>query len=258
MMSTPQAIEAEPFRLLRTTLQFAAVGRELRSLLVTSSVQQEGKSTTIANLAVTLARAGQRVVLVDLDLRRPAIRRLFQLKPGRGLTDVLLGRLELAEALIEVPIDSRESGPTSAVGDASGSLTLLGAGTVPPNPGELVTSGVIGAILDQLKERADIVLIDAPPILAFGDGLVLSALADAVFVCVKLPLVTRAMLNDLHRALTGAHVRALGCVITGKIPHKGGSYGYGYGYGYAAPAGDPPDAAPDGDSPRGAEQTNVT
>lgn len=235
LMSHPHAREAEPFRLLRTNLQFAAVGGNLRSLLVTSCVQGEGKSTTLSNLAVTLARGGQKVVLLELDLRRPTLRRLFRLPPGPGLTDVLLGRLELEDALRDVPIHADGPDAPPAVGDLSGSLVLLTAGTVPPNPGELVTSELIHNILDELIARSDIVLIDSPPALLFGDALTLSRIVDAVFLCVRLPLVTRPMLDGLARALSVARVRALGSVITGEIGQEGAGYGYGYGYDYGRP-----------------------
>ena len=137
MLTRPNAPEAEAFRLLRANLQFASVNGRPRSLLVTSSVQGEGKSTTIANLAVTMARAGDRVALVDLDLRRPSIRRLFSLGVRAGLTDVAVGHARLDDALEFIDLGI---GANGTHGDREGSLAVLGAGTPPPNPAEFIES----------------------------------------------------------------------------------------------------------------------
>jgi succinoglycan biosynthesis transport protein ExoP len=222
MLAAPNAPEGEAFRLLRTNLQFASLGRRPRSLLITSSVQAEGKSTTIANLAVTMARAGQRVALVDLDLRRPSIQRLFGLGPKSGLTDVALGYATLDDSLDPVDVGSASG---------SGSLVVLGAGTPPPNPGEFIESDAVASVIRELSaDHCDILLIDAPPMLLLGDALMLSRLADAVFVCARVPFVTRAMLDELRRSLARAQVRTLGFVLTGDALESTHRYGYGYGY----------------------------
>ena len=150
MLTEPRSIAAEPVRKLRTNLEFLNLDRNLRTILFTSSIQREGKSTTVANLAVALARAGRRVALVDLDLRRPYLNRFFRLPPSPGITDVALGRYELSAALSQVPIPAPEaqggrgdlrggpvrSTPTNGNRRLDAFLTLLPAGRTPPDAGE--------------------------------------------------------------------------------------------------------------------------
>jgi capsular exopolysaccharide synthesis family protein len=225
MLSDPASADAEAFRLLQTNLRFAMLDSTVKSLMVTSSKQGEGKSTTIANLAVALARSGRRVVLVDLDLRRPAIRRIFRMPGGPGLTDVLLGTVDLDAVTVEVDLDQAE-----ASGTVGGSLRVIPAGTPPPNPGELIgPAGGVARLLAELEADADIVLVDAPPALLVGDAIALCEIVDAVFVCVRLRVVTRAMLDRLAQTLSSVHSRPLGFVTTG-VAKKDAGYGYGYGY----------------------------
>src|SRR2546427_379127 len=198
---------------------------------MTSSVQREGKSTTIANLGVALARAGRRVVLVDLDLRRPFLNRFMMLPAAPGITDVVLGRLELTAALRAVPIPTAEArggrrGDIRAAVDLAtnstnghrrvdGVLNVLPAGTLPPDAGEFVGMESVGTILAALGKQFDYVLIYAPPLLAGGDALALSAAADAMFVIVRLNLVHRGMLKELARLLESCPAEKLGYVLAG-------------------------------------------
>jgi capsular exopolysaccharide synthesis family protein len=229
MVERPGSPEAEAFRVLETNMRFASIDRPARSIMVTSSVQGEGKSTTIGNLAVAMARAGQNVILVDLDLRRPATRKLFDLPGGPGLTDVLLGNVSAADAIATIDLAA------NGRGDTLGSLRVLGAGTPPPNPGELIgPNGGVARLLAQFESEADVVLVDAPPALVVGDALALTAIVDAVFLCVRLKVVTRGMLDEVALALEKAHAAPLGYVVTGQAQ---GAAGYGYGYSYSAAAG---------------------
>ena len=249
MLAEPRSIAAEPIRKLRTNIEFMNLERNARTIMVTSSVQREGKSTTIANLGVALARAGRRVVLVDLDLRRPFLNRFMMLPPAPGITDVVLGRLELAAALRAVPIPTAEArggrrgdmqaavpvAAQSANGHRrlDGVPNVLPAGTLPPDAGEFVGTEAVGKILAALGKQFDYVLIDAPPLLAVGDALALSAAADAMFVIVRLNLVHRGMLKELARLLDGCPAEKLGYVLAGA--EFGEGYGYQYAYEYERP-----------------------
>ncbi|MBA2447065.1 MAG: hypothetical protein H0V51_03470, partial [Chloroflexi bacterium] len=182
MLADPTSIQAEAFRVLRTNLDFARLDRSVRSVMITSAVELEGKSTTIANLAVALARAGERVILADLDLRRPYVERFFDLH-GPGLTDVALGHAGLDEALVPILIPGAvgrngKVGAYDTVQDVDserlGSLRVLPVGPLPPDPGEFVGSRRLEGILAELRERADTVLLDAPPVLHVGDAMTLS------------------------------------------------------------------------------------
>lgn len=243
MVDEPSSAPAEAFRVLRTNLEFATLDREIRTVMITSAVEQEGKSTTIANLAVALARGGQRVILVDLDLRRPCLHKFFDLGSRPGLTQVVLGRASLADALVKVSIAGagRVSGRERTVDNGHsvmrGQLAVLGAGPLPPDPGEFVSSAALSSVLAQLRKVADVVLVDAPPLLNVGDALVLSAKVDAILLATRMEKVRRPMLSDVHRLLQTAPSGVLGFVVTGAEAESGYGYGYEYVYGQG-PRGD--------------------
>jgi tyrosine-protein kinase len=208
--------------------------------MVTSAVQQEGKSTTIANLAVALARAGRRVVLVDLDLRRPFLDRFFQLD-GPGVTQVALKHATLDRALATIAITDANAETRNGNGNGhskpiKGVLEVLPAGPIPPDPGEFVATPALAGILEELRDRFDVVLIDAPPALAVGDAMTLSAKVDALVVVTRVKTVRRQMMNELGRLLGTVPTDVLGFVLTGADAEEGHTdrIGYGYGYGYGS------------------------
>ena len=232
MLTDPRAPETEVFRILATNLGFANLDRGAKTIMVTSAIRGEGKSTTLANTAVALARAGSKVALVDLDLKRPALGHLFGLRRRSvpGIADVVLGSVQLNEALVRIPIiggDEREAGARPGSGD--GALAVLQTGPVPPNTADFVTSGRLGAVLDELAETCDLVLIDAPPILQVSDAMALTAKVDALLVVTKLSAIRRPALNELRRVMEHAPITKLGFVLTGVRAQEG----YGYGYGHA-------------------------
>lgn len=238
----PGSMDSEAFRMLRTSLEFAMLDEKTRSIMVTSALQNEGKSTTIANLAVAFARAGRKVVLVDLDLRRPFIARFFRLEGRPGITTVARGRVSLDEALTPIALPSaarvdgeRGNGAAAGMGNGaasvSGVLHVLPAGEIPPDPGEFVATEAVSKIIAQLTGRADLVLIDAPPLLPVGDTATLSAAVDSMFVVTRINVIDRTTLGELARRLSTVPARVLGFVLAGGS--RGEIYGYGYGYGYA-------------------------
>ena len=189
MMVQPRGAQAEEYRVLRTNLEFAALAAdEIRTVLITSAVEQEGKSTVSGNLALALARSGKRVCLVDLDLRRPYIHRFFHLLHGRGVTDVALGRVTLDDALTE--IDMAQSAFAAGDGD-HGSLHVLASGPLPPDPGEFVATRKLANILAELRNRYDMVVIDSPPLLRVGDAMTLSSRADGLILLTRLNAIKR-------------------------------------------------------------------
>ena len=243
MLEEPSGVQAETFRMLRTNLDFVTLDRDVRTIMVTSAVEQEGKSTTIANLGIALARAGQRVVLVDLDLRRPFLDKFFDLT-GPGVTQVALGHASLAQALTTIAITDadprreRRNGQRDANGNGDagakpvkGVLEVLASGPIPPDPGEFVGTQALSEILEQLRERADFVLIDAPPALHVGDAMTLSRKVDGIIVTTRLKIVRRHMLNELARQLSTVPTPVLGFVLAG----AGEEEGYGYGRHYPRP-----------------------
>ncbi len=215
-IAVPTSPAAESYRSLRTSIQFARQEQQLRSVVVTSPGVSEGKTSTLANLGVVFAQAGERVVLVSCDLRRPRIGEFFGLDEEQGFTSVLAGQQTLEEAVLPVPGVDR--------------LSVLPAGPVPPNPAELLNNARTRDIFAQLREQFDLVLIDSPPVLPVTDAAILSQHADATLMLAAAGQTRRA---DLHRAaekLGQVGATILGIVLN-KVTRQTGRYdGYGYGY----------------------------
>ena len=235
MLEAPTSVEAEAFRVLRTNLDFANVERQARSIMVTSALEKEGKSTTIANLAVAAARAGRRVVLVDLDLRRPYLDRFFKLEGKPGLTNVVLGHatLEEATARVAIPSAKRQTAPLDGNGHSTvgGFVDVVPSGPIPPDAGEFVGTGAVSHVLEELSQRYELVLVDTPPILQVGDALTLASRVDALILVTRLPTVRRPILTELKRVLENCPGAKLGFALAGAHLEEG----YGYGYSYYSP-----------------------
>jgi len=248
MLHDEGGIQTEAYRKLRINLDFANLSIKARTIMVTSATEQEGKSTTVANLAVALAKAGRRVVLVDLDLRKPYLDRFFDLTGRPGMTDVALGHVTLDQAMWSIPIPGADGGP------GAGSLHVLPSGPMPPNPADLIESAVITEVLLDLAERADVVLLDSAPLLPVADGVVLSNKVDGMLVVVRASTIRRPVLAELQRVLTACPAAKLGFVLTGSDEGEGYGYGYGYGgYAPAAPVPGRPEQAGNGQPANGAE-----
>lgn len=218
----PSSPTSEAYRTLRTSVQFAGLERTIHSLQITSPRSQDGKSTTSANLAVALARAGLRVILVDCDLRRPRVHEFFNASNAVGFTSVLLGQARLDQALQGI-----ENIPT---------LQLLASGPTPPNPSELLSGRRAADLVQNLKDGTDILVFDTPPVLPVSDALVISDLMDAVILVVAAGSTTK---KEAHRAYE--MLRQVEAPIIGTIMNSGpGQSGYGYGYGYAYGYGESP------------------
>jgi len=221
MMEDPASPEAEVFRVLRTNIAFLNPDGKVRTIMITSAVAGEGKSTTVANLAVAMARAGARVALVDLDLHSPAVHRFFDFRSRPGFSDVTLELAQLGDALQTVRIKGGSPDiPPSKNGSAANparslSLDVLPAGTLPLNAGEFVESKAATTVLSNLADRYDVVLIDTPPALAVGDAIALSSRVDAMVVVARLGLLERPSLRDLGRTLGQCPARKLGVVVAG-------------------------------------------
>jgi non-specific protein-tyrosine kinase len=219
---------------------------------VISAAEEEGKTTTISNLAVALARAGRRVVLVDLDLRRPSVDLYFPRSDGRraGLTDVVLGRATLDQALIPVaaadddgmlPHADGLSGDIQPNGDRPrlpGDLRVLTTGLLPPDPGEFVGLQGVKSVISELRNRAEIILIDTPPLLQVGDAKVIARFVDASVVVVRAEQASRPVVAELARVLVEWPAPPVGFVLCGADAFDGYDYSsYGYGNTAAVPPG---------------------
>ncbi len=213
-LTDPDSSAAEAYRSLRTAVQFIGLDHPLKVIQFTSPNASEGKTTTLANLAVALARAGQRVVVVCCDLRRPRVHEFFGLEAEPGFTSVLLGETPFSTALQAVK--------------GEGDCALLAAGPSPPNPSELLSSRRTEEVITMLKNECDVVLIDTPPVLPVTDALVVSRLVDATIVVATAGRTTR---KELHRAIEMLHqvsAPLVGTVLNGVEP--GAVYGSGNRY----------------------------
>ncbi|ACZ89223.1 polysaccharide biosynthesis tyrosine autokinase [Streptosporangium roseum] len=204
---------SEAFRSLRTNLQFISVDRQPRSLVVTSCLPGEGKSSISANLAITLAQAGGRVILVDGDFRRPSIPGYLGIEGGVGLTDVLIGKAELRDV-------------TQPWGEAG--LHVLPSGQIPPNPSELLGSYGMRQVLARLTDAYDMVIIDAPPMLPVADATTLAAICDGTLLVARYGKTRREHLVRAVELLSSINARVVGTVLN-FAPVKSSTY-YGYGY----------------------------
>jgi capsular exopolysaccharide synthesis family protein len=204
---------AEGFRVLRTNMQFVNVDHQDRMFVVSSSVPSEGKTTSVTNLAITLALAGQRVVLVECDLRRPRIAERLGLDDGVGTTTVLIGAVSLDDAL-QMQADT--------------GLAVLTAGRRPPNPSELLQSQAMGELIRDLRSRFDVVLIDAPPLLPVTDAALLAAQSDGLIMTVRHGKTTRDQVRVALQRVEAVGGDCVGIVIN-MAPTSGRGYGYGQG-----------------------------
>jgi capsular exopolysaccharide synthesis family protein len=202
--------------MLRTNLQFLNVEGGPRTFVITSPLEGEGKTTTTANLAIALAQSNARVLVVDADLRRPRLAEVLGLEGAVGLTDVLIGRAKLEDALQPW---------------GSSNFLVLPAGTVPPNPSELLGSRAMADLIEALEPRFDVVLLDAPPLLPVTDGAILAHRSRGALLVVAAGRSRRGEVEAAVSTLSNVGARLAGVILT-MLPTRGAdAYGYSrYGY----------------------------
>lgn len=220
---------SEGFRTLRTNLDYVDVDNPPHVMTVTSGQPSEGKTTVACNLAIVLAQAGRRVCLVDADLRRPAVGRALGIETAVGLTDVLAGGAPLSSALLKW---------------RRGLLTVLPAGSLPPNPSELLGSDAFGNVLHTLRRRFDVVILDSAPLLPVADGALVALSSDGALLVGRYGVTSAVAAEESAAALDRVGARLLGTVLNA-VPTEGGAagparYEVGYGYGYGPEQDDRP------------------
>jgi capsular exopolysaccharide synthesis family protein len=211
----------EGYRQLRSNLQFLSVDNPPKVIMVTSAIPGQGKSTAAANLAVSLAQAGRQVTVIEADMRKPMLTRYLGLVEGAGLTNVLTRSADLADVLQ----------PWGADG-----LSLIAAGPLPPNPGELLGSAHMQLLLSELREKNDFVLIDTPPFLPVADATGLAVMVDGVLLCARYGKTTRDQLKQVRAMLDQVGARTLGIMLNAVPPRSklAASFGYQYTADYRA------------------------
>jgi capsular exopolysaccharide synthesis family protein len=215
--SPSQSKRAESFRQVRTNLQFVDIDHRPKSIVVTSSVPREGKTTTAINLAIAIAQTGQPVFLIEGDLRRPKVADYLNIEGMAGLTDVLVGRATVDEVL-------QPWGTT-------GNLWVMAAGPLPPNPSELLGSQAMADLIGHLEKRATLI-IDAPPLLPVTDGAVLTRLSGGAIMVIRTGKTRREQLRTAEQNIESVDGKILGLVLNMAPPRGPDSHRYGYGYQY--------------------------
>ena len=205
----PRSPAAEAYRTLRTNIQFSSLDKPLQTLLATSTAPDEGKSTTIANLAVTMAQAEQRVILVDCDLRRPTLHTFFDLPNEVGLTSMIL-----AQEDADIPLQD-----TGVAG-----LRLLASGPLPPRPADVLGSRRMEVAITRLRAEADIVLFDTPPVVAVIDAAVLATKIDGVLLIFQANQTNRDRARQARQILEKVKANIVGVVLNNAPVEQG--YGY--------------------------------
>lgn len=203
---------SEAYRTLRTNIQFSSIDKKIKTIVVTSAAMSEGKSTTITNLAETFAQAGQRVVIVDADLRRPRVHQIFNISNQQGLTTVLTGQIDLKQAIAVAGSD----------------VHIMTSGPIPPNPSELLGSGKMKELVHDLSEQYDVVLVDAPPVNLVTDAAILSTFVDGVVLVVASGRTDIEGGKRAMKSLQAVNANLLGAVMTMIPVSKKGYYGYQY------------------------------
>lgn len=212
----PKSSIAEAFRMLRTNLMYTDIDKKMKLIMVTSSGPAEGKSTVLANLGVALAQTGKKILIIDCDLRRPVQHEVFSVSNQKGVTNYITGYCSFEEAVLETQIPD---------------LYVMPSGPIPPNPSELLGSKVMENLLHTVKEHFDLILIDAPPVMAVADPLIIGPKCDGVLMVVRSGQTKIQLLKDTREALEKAQLNVIGAVLN-DVNRKKQGYGY-YGKYYA-------------------------
>lgn len=199
-LSQPRSAAAEAYRSLRTNLMFSSVNDPIRTLLVTSAARDDHKSVTLANLAVTFAQGGNKTILVDADLRQPKQHEIWGISKSSGLSGMMLDAAAIADAPVRA--------------DEVDNLWIVTAGDLPPNPADLLGGQRMDAIIAALKEQADYILFDSPPILAATDAALLGIKLDGALLAIRAGDTRRDHTAQARQALERVHVRIVGAVLT--------------------------------------------
>ncbi len=218
MVNNPQSPPSEAYRILRTNLQFASIDEPVRTLLVTSADPSEGKTLTVANLAVALAQSGRRVVILDCDMHRPRLHRVFNAVNNVGVTSALL-----RESLDPTPFLQRTDVPN---------LRVMTTGPLPPNSAELLGSQRMHTLLTELRAQADFVLVDSPPVLALSDAPVISTQVDGVLLVVHAGRTRRETLKRAQAVLRQVNANLVG-VLLNRVSRRSKGYYYYYSHHYS-------------------------
>ena len=210
----PKSVEAEAYRVLRTNIEYSSYDKSLKVMVITSTTADESKSTTSGNLALSFCQAEKKVLLLDLDLRRPSIHKKFKVSNQRGFTEIILGKYNFGECIQKY----------------KGGLDILTSGKIPPNPAEMLGNKKTTELLNFIKEQYDYVIIDLPPLLAVTDAQIISTKIDGMILVVRQGKAKKDEIIEANKLLTKVKANVIGTVLT-RIKKEKGRSGYYYYYG---------------------------
>ncbi len=216
MMDDPKSMVSEAFRMLRTNLQFVGVDKPLKKIVITSSNPEEGKSVVAANLAISIASTGSKVLLIDADLRRPKVHKLFFLENYKGLSSLLAGDLKIDDVANETPVEN---------------LHIITSGPIPPNPAEILGSAKMNQFIEKASSVYDMIIFDSPPVNTVADASILSSIADGVILVIEAGVTAREAAILAKEQLEKINARILGVVLNKAKQSSEGYYYYYYYYG---------------------------
>jgi capsular exopolysaccharide synthesis family protein len=214
ILENPKSVISEAYRTLRTNIQFSSIDKDIKSIVITSAKSKEGKSSVASNLAYSLAESGKNVLLVDCDLRKPMVHRIFNISNLNGLTNILIGDKNLKDVLVEH--DKRKE------------LHILPSGPLPPNPAELLGSNRMKDFIDKVKKEYDMVIFDTPPIGFVTDSAIISTIVDGTIIVINVGETEIELAQHAVDLLKKVNANIIGVVLN-KIPVKANRY-YGYSY----------------------------
>lgn len=204
----PKSISAEAYRSLRTSIKFSSVDKPIKTIVVTSSIPGEGKSTISGNLAITLSQSGARVLLIDCDLRKPSIHKKFRVVNDLGLTDILVDKCSLKDVIKK--IDEY--------------LFMITAGTIPPNPSEIVGSNSMEDLIKELSLSFDYIVMDTPPVIPVTDPLLLAAKSDATIIVVRARKTKEKIIRQAYDELIKVNSNIIGSILNDSETKTNNSY----------------------------------
>lgn len=223
---SPKSPISEAYRTLRTNVQFSDLDREIHTIVFTSALPGEGKTTTTSNYGVVSAKSGKRVLIIDADMRKPSIHKVFRQPNVRGLSDALLS--EKTALTFVLPTDEPR-------------LDVMTSGPIPPNPAEILGSKKMRALIDEVKEHYDLILFDAPPVGVVTDAQILASFLDGTIVVLRVGKGDRKESQYAVELLNNVKAKVLGVVLNRLPIHEGGYYKYKYYHYYANVYGDQPE-----------------
>ncbi|MGL4656714.1 MAG: CpsD/CapB family tyrosine-protein kinase [Sarcina sp.] len=211
MENNPKSIEAEAYRVLRTNIEYSSYAESLKVIGITSATEEEGKSTTSGNIALSFCQSEKKVLIIDLDLRRPSIHKKFGISNQHGFTEVILGKYDFEECIQH----------------CKNNLDILTSGKIPPNPAEMLSSKNTKEFLESVREKYDYIIVDLPPLLAVTDAQIIATKVDGMIFVVRQGKAKKEEIIEANKLLTKVRANVIGSVLT-RVKKEGSNNNYYY------------------------------